>query len=307
MNKRIYIIGTGRTGSAFANELNVSGFKVNFLTSRNIQVLKDIAEVTLPLAYSEKIEKDYIDNSDIILICVQDRFISEVKSGIIESGADLSGKYFIHTSGSESSSLFSEKNFNKSFKGSMHPIQTFDRISRGNNHFLNNIYFGIEGDDECKEQMKKMISAFDSRFIEIPMDKKYLYHSACVVSSNFLVTLMNISAELLGSIGIDKSKSFEIFKPIVMKTIENISENGLVNSLTGPFERNDLETVSNHLNSIYKELPSLIPFYTLLGMETVKVAFKKETLNLNNVISMLDLMNSYVANEIKTEKNKSIN
>ena len=186
----------------------------------------------------------------------------------------------------------------------MHPIQTFNIISTENKHLLSKIYFGIEGSAECLELIKIIVKELESNVLEIPADKKFLYHSACVVSSNFLVTLMNISAELLGSIGIDKSISFEIFKPIVKNTIENISENGLVNSLTGPFERNDIETISNQLNSIYKELPSLIPFYTLLGMETVKVAFKKESINLNNVISMLDLMNSYVVNEIKTDKNK---
>ena len=90
---------------------------------------------------------------------------------------------------------------------------------------------------------------------------------------------------------------------IIEKTLSNVSENGLINSLTGPFERNELETISNHLNSINKEIPSLIPFYTLLGMETVKVAFKKESLNMKNVISLLDLMNEYIVNESGNIKN----
>ncbi|HRJ99142.1 MAG TPA: DUF2520 domain-containing protein [Ignavibacteria bacterium] len=302
MNKNVYIIGAGNAGSAFAFELNEIGFKVNFLTDRNIENVKRVSDKLLPLETSNKTEGRFIEASGIILICVQDRFIKDVINEIISTKADLKDKYFIHISGSLSSEIFPEEEFKKSYTGSMHPVQTFAALSVENNKYLSGIYFGIEGKNECIRLMKKIISNFRSEFLEIPSDKKYIYHSACVVASNFLVTLMNISAELLASIGIEKSRSFEIFRPIVMKTIENISDNGLVNSLTGPFERNDIETVSNQLNSIYKELPSLIPFYTLLGMETVKIAFRKETLNLNNVISMLDLMNTYVSNEVKNEK-----
>ncbi|MBK9333922.1 MAG: DUF2520 domain-containing protein [Ignavibacteria bacterium] len=302
MNKNVYIIGSGNAGSAFAFELSGIGYKVNFLTDRNKENIESVSGKLLPLETSVKTEGKFIEASDIVLICVQDRFVKDVINDIISTGVNISNKYFIHTSGSLSSQIFPENEFRNSYTGSMHPVQTFAKLSTDNNKYLSGIYFGIEGKSECLSLMKDIISDLRSEFLEIPPDKKYIYHSACVVASNFLVTLMNISAELLASIGIEKSRSFEIFKPIVMKTIDNISENGLVNSLTGPFERNDIETISNQLNSIYRELPSLIPFYTLLGMETVKIAFRKETLNLNNVISMLDLMNTYVSNEIKNEK-----
>ncbi|MBK6876360.1 MAG: hypothetical protein IPG99_07875 [Ignavibacteria bacterium] len=62
-------------------------------------------------------------------------------------------------------------------------------------------------------------------------------------------------------------------------------------------KENDVQTISKHLDSISGELPSLIPFYTLLGMETVRVAFRKESLNMKNVMSILDLMNEYVSKE----------
>ncbi|MEZ4689054.1 MAG: DUF2520 domain-containing protein [Ignavibacteria bacterium] len=81
--------------------------------------------------------------------------------------------------------------------------------------------------------MKQIIGALGSEFILIPAEKKYLYHSACVISSNFLVTLLNISSEVMGNLGIDKAKTFEIFKPIIENTLKNIGSDGLINSLTG--------------------------------------------------------------------------
>ncbi len=306
MKNKIYIIGTGRVGSAFAFELEGAGYKVNFLTDKNSDRLKTICKSLSVLSTSESIKREFIEASDIILICVQDRFIAEAAKEIRMTEADLSEKFFIHTSGSESTDVFPVAEFNRNNLISMHPIQTFNKISFQNNNLLKNIYFGIEGGEDAQRIAAEIIERLSSRFIEIPKEKKYLYHSACVITSNFLVTLLNISSEIIGSIGIDKSKMFEIFKPIINNTLNNISEHGLVDSLTGPFERNDVETISNHLNSINREIPSLIPFYTLLGMETVKVAFKKESLNLTNVISILDLMNEYIVNEAKLT-NKTIN
>lgn len=306
MKKNIYIIGTGKVGSAFAIELKEKGYGIRYITDRNKINLKNLTDIIKPEDYSDKIEKKFIIDSKIILICVQDRFLSNVISEIEKFNCQLSDKIFIHTSGAESTDVFNFESFDKLNTASMHPVQTFDKISIKNNHLLEKIYFGIEGGNAGKETAIGMIKDLNSSYIEIPKEKKYLYHSACVISSNFLITLLNISSEIMGSMGIDKSKTFEIFRPIIDNTLKNISEDGLINSLTGPFERNDIETISNHLNSINKELPSLIPFYTLLGMETVKVAFKKESLNLKNVISILDLMNEYIINE-SNSVSKTIN
>lgn len=306
MKEKIYIIGLGKAGSAFAHELQSKGFNISFITDKNSERLKQSEKSLNVISSSIKLEKDFINNSDIILICVQDKFIKDIVQEIESMKTDLREKYFIHTSGSETSGVFDHSSYNKEKAISMHPIQTFSKISESDENLLSNIYFGIEGGEEGIKLAEKIIEVLHSRFIIIPKEKKNLYHSACVISSNFLITLLNISAEVLSNIGIEKSKTFEIFEPIIKNTLTNISREGLINSLTGPFERNEIETISNHLNSINTELPSLIPFYTLLGMETVKVAFKKESLNMKNVISMLDLMNEYIKNESEIYK-KTVN
>lgn len=299
MSKKVYIIGAGKVGSSFAFELKDKGYSIDFITDRNTERLENISAIIHPVSYSDKIDKNFISGVDIVFICVQDRYIREIIKEISEFGTDFSEKYFILTSGSESSGLFPVDTsvFNNERTGSMHPIQTFNKISFENQNLLKNIYFGIEGKMDSIDLMKQIVGSLDSNYIIVPAEKKHLYHSASVISSNFLVTLLNISSEVMGNLGIDKKKTFEIFKPIIENTLKNIESDGLVNSLTGPFDRNDTETITNHLEIITKELPSLIPFYTLLGMETVKVAFKKESLNMKNVIALLDLMNEYISKE----------
>jgi len=301
-DKKFYIIGAGRVGSAFAIELHDAGFRIDFVTGRNPEHLDDLISRSGAITGSVKIEKDFIENSDVVIVCVQDRFIKAVANEISSFGQELKEKFFIHTSGSETSEVFSNEFFDRNNVLSMHPVQTFDKISFDNNRLLAGIYFGIEGGEAAKEVARSIVEVLGSKSFEVLSDKKHLYHSACVISSNFLVTLLSVSSEIMASIGIEKSMTFEIFRPIIEKTISNIAEKGFVDSLTGPFERNDVGTITNHLNSINAELPWLIPFYTLLGMETVKVAFKKESLNLKNVISILDLMNDYIKKEASERK-----
>ncbi len=294
----IYIIGCGKVGSAFAAELAQIGYKVAFITDSHTERIEQIEGADL-FGTSSTVNKEFIEASQVIIVSVQDKNIRDIVHSIKGLNADLSEKFFFHTSGSETSSVFDDAGISKELSASLHPIQTFMEFSKVNNNLLKNIYFGIEGGSEAVAYAEQLVVALGSKSIIIPEDRKQLYHTACVVSSNFLVTLLNVAAEFSSSVGIEKSEMFNVFRPIIEKTISNISESGLVNSLTGPFERNDVQTISKHLDSISGELPNLIPFYTLLGMETVRVAFRKESLNMKNVISILDLMNQYVVKEQK--------
>lgn len=295
--KRFYLIGCGKAGCAIAAAIANSGHEISFLTDRNSYKAKALASVVSALAYSEEIRPEYVASSDVVMVCVQDRNIPDVADTLASCGANLSGKIFLHISGSVTSGVFSERGIEPDQSASWHPIQTFSEEGTSDPGLLTGIFFGIEGGVKASQLARDLTLQLGSDFIDVPEGKKQLYHTACVAASNFLVTLLNIVAEFGGSAGIDKTNSFRVFKPIIEKTIDNVSSQGLVDSLTGPFERNDVETITKHLESISSELPSLIPFYTLLGMETVRVAFRKESLNMQNVIAILDLMNEYVAKE----------
>lgn len=297
--KRIYIVGCGKAGSAFAFELSSAGYDVGFVTDRNEHKRSLIAEKLISVKSSSEPEREFVQASDVILMCVQDRNIPDAVTQIVQTGADIAGKIFLHCSGSETSEVFEKAGINPELAASVHPIQTFMEGSTEDKSLLKGIYFGLEGGEHALNFSKEMVTSLGSNYMLIPKEKKVLYHAACVVTSNFLVTMLNVAAELTANAGVEKSEMFTIFRPIIEKTIANVAENGLVNSLTGPFERNDVQTISKHLDSISSELPSLIPFYTLLGMETVRVAFRKESLNMKNVIRILDLMNEYVVNEQK--------
>ncbi|MBX7041955.1 MAG: DUF2520 domain-containing protein [Ignavibacteria bacterium] len=301
----IHIIGFGKVGSALAYELYGNGFEVSYITDRHADDYADVDHELRETKFQSELTADSVMQSDVLIFCVQDRNIEDAAKEAVRLCGDVRGKYFIHTSGSRTSRVFIEAGAEPDYCASLHPIQTFAEVSRSSGTLLKNIYFGIEGGEKGLDYAGSLAESFGSKCIIIPGDKKHLYHAACVVASNFLVTLMNIAAEFSSEAGIPKAEMYTVFKPIVERTLDNIERDGLVNSLTGPFERNDIQTIAGHLDSISGELPSLIPFYTLLGMETVRVAFRKESLNMKNVISILDLMNDYVTGEQKLSEQLS--
>ncbi|MBK6876361.1 MAG: DUF2520 domain-containing protein [Ignavibacteria bacterium] len=236
-NKKICIIGCGKVGSAFAVELTQCGLEIGFVIDTHEMQIQEFRSLMPDAIFSSTVKEEFIEASDIIIISVQDKKIKDVVSQLMKLNVDLAGKKLFHTSGSETSSVFTDAGLNKNMVASFHPIQTFMELSTESKNLLSNIYFGIEGGENALAAADEILKRLNSKCIIIPIEKKQLYHTACVVSSNFLVTLLNVAAEFSSSVGIEKSEMFEVFRPIIEKTISNISESGLVNSLTGPFER----------------------------------------------------------------------
>ena len=56
-----------------------------------------------------------------------------------------------------------------------------------------------------------------------------------------------MAIELLKETGITEKTAYEMLEPLVKNSVNSIFSNGCKEALTGPIERNDLETVKKHL------------------------------------------------------------
>jgi len=269
----IAIIGAGKVGSSFAFELNARGFKIKYLIDENIKNLKKICSALKIKFYDTYVDRNIIQDSQIIIIAVQDSRIPALLKNF--RGIDLRNKFIFHTSGYFHSKMFKKLKVNRRFIGSFHPLQTFSNVSFSNQFLLRNIYFGIEGGTQLRELLIYLSKNLKSKYIIIKTDDKSLYHFACVFASNFLVSYLNILNGILKSTSIKPVKDIKIFYPIIERTISNIKDNGLAESLTGPFARADLEVIKGHTRSLRKELNHLIPIYKLFGREAIILAKNK--------------------------------
>jgi len=103
---------------------------------------------------------------------------------------------------------------------------------------------------------------------EVDEGDRVAYHAAASIASNFLVTLEQSAADLLGGIGVENPR--EVLAPLVRRSLENWIAGGPA-ALTGPIARGDEDTVERHRQAILQSEPGLLPLYDALAGATRKI------------------------------------
>ncbi|MCP2606644.1 DUF2520 domain-containing protein, partial [Candidatus Aminicenantes bacterium AC-708-I09] len=137
----------------------------------------------------------------------------------------------------------------KAFVASFHPIQSFSQKRPIEDKFKG-IYFGLEGDKEALNLAKRIVEKLEAKYLIISKENKALYHTACVITSNFLLVLLDIATGLLEEAGVPKDLTFNSLLPLVKGTLENTEKYGIKKSLTGPLVRGDSETIHAHIEAL---------------------------------------------------------
>lgn len=211
-----------------------------------------------------------VSDSDIIFITTPDNVINSVCEEII-SLQNLKGKFFCHCSGSLSSKVLSKINNYGAYTYSLHPLWAFsDKFTSYKN--FQNAYFALEGTQSKISTMEQFISTLDNNYFLLSSENKSLYHAATVSVSNFVLALIKQASDYLKLCGVDDESAMKALKPLILNNINNINNNGLLNSLTGPIERGDSETIIAHLNSIPQED---IDLYKNLSIKLLNLAKQK--------------------------------
>ncbi|WP_244835116.1 DUF2520 domain-containing protein [Clostridium sp. BJN0001] len=100
------------------------------------------------------------------------------------------------------------------------------------------------------------------------------YHLSNVFASNLVLSLLDISARYLESLGLNENDALDALFPLIEGNIESIHKNGFVNSLTGPVARGDIETVKKHIEVLNNEDKCL---YNLLSLNLLKLVEKRDS------------------------------
>lgn len=292
--KKICIIGAGKVGSAFFHSLRESGYDIRYIFDSNNIRLKKIISGSKNVKAGKKITRESLSESDVIVFAVQEKKLKSAIGECRKFNLDLSAKIIFHLSGIETSGLFGSLKHNAMNTGSFHPLQTFNNISYKYSNILSNIYFGIEGGKNALKYFREICKCLKSDFVIIPKDKKILYHSSCVIASNFLVSHFNVLSKISGELFKNRKIGVEIYKPIIMTTLDNIFNQGIDDSLTGPFERGDISTIKLHLKYFKEKLPYLAYYYILFGLETTNLSLQKKSITKKEAGEIEKLLLKYI-------------
>ncbi len=269
---KVGIIGAGKVGiSVGLYFFNTDEFEISGYYSKSLDSIKYASKVTNSAQFNN-LEK-LVNKSDILIITTPDDSISEVWEKV--SHFNIQNKIICHCSGSLSSEIF----FDISSKGahgcSLHPLMA---ISSKENSYkdMNNTFFTLEGDKKAIEVIEKLLISKNNQYKIIHTMDKTKYHLASVFLSNLVLSLGNISLGLLEEYGFDEKDALNAFSSLAIGNLKNFFEKGVVDSITGPVERNDIGTIENHLKSISSDnYIDVDKIYRLLSLEIIKVAEKK--------------------------------
>lgn len=246
------------------NNIELSGY-----FSKNINSAIEASEFTKSNYF--RTIRECVENSDCIFITTPDGEISKIWNEIKE--CNINGKIICHTSGVLSTNVFDENLKFGADVYSIHPMYPFANKYESYKN-LKEATFSIEGNGPKKEQVLKLMDKLGNFYFEIDSSKKGLYHLSAVNVSNLFVGLCNNSVEYLKSMGLSEKESLDALKPLVCENVKNIFNKGIKESLTGPIERGDIETVKKHISSMPKED---VLGYIELCKSVLKVAKLKNT------------------------------
>jgi len=231
------IVGSGRAGGSIAAAAQRAGIEVSLL-GRGAGADLD---------------------RTCVLLCVPDSEIAAAAAAVASGGGrpDLVG----HVSGATSlEALEAASPVIGSF--SIHPLQTLpDR-----NADLAGAPAAVAGSTaEARRTATALAEALGMVPFEVSEDDRVAYHAAASIASNFLVTLEQSAADLLGAVGVEHPR--QVLAPLVRRSLENWIADGPA-ALTGPIARGDESTVRRHREALSARQPGLLPLYDAMAEAT---------------------------------------
>lgn len=235
-------IGAGKVGFSLGKYLTEKGQKVSGYFSEIYEDAIEAAEFTKSKGY--KNIGELVEDSDVLFVTVSDGQIESVWNQLKEN--HISNKIVCHTSGALSSEVFSDIAGYESYGYSIHPLFAVSNKYQSYKE-LSNSYFTIEGSPEKLGDIRELFESFGNNVCVISKEDKVKYHSAAAMASNLVAGLIGLSETLLKECGFDDESAHKALSPIIRGNIEHIIDDGVINALTGPIERNDVDTVKKHL------------------------------------------------------------
>lgn len=263
----IGIIGAGKVGCsmgkyAVQHRISVSGYY-----SKTKQSAMEAAELTRTECFEDL--TDIILASDTLWIATPDDSIREVWDCIAKY--DIQDYIICHFSGSLSSDVFSGIEKKKAHPCSIHPIYAFSDKNTSYQK-LNEAYFTIEGDDYAVEHMTVLLQKMGNHVTRIKPQRKALYHSAASLVSNHVLGVIHAGIQTMEDCGFTREEAYQALTPLILNNVQNACEKGCREALTGPIERNDVETVDRHLAALTGTAKDI---YESIGSELVIMAKEK--------------------------------
>lgn len=293
---RVAIVGAGRVGTVLGRVLVEEGARVTAVVSRTRSSARLAAAYLGCRTYADAMTA-IPPQTDIVFITTPHDAVPAVAATLARlEELDFGRMGVCHASGMLTAAVLRPLEERGAAVFSFHPLQTFPRgfspkrivpSARG-------IWYGADGSRAALRKARRLARALRGRVLEIPPEARELYHAACVVASNHLTALLAAVAVMGVSIRGKPGASLDPFRPIVEATIANVFATSPADALSGPVARGGVETVARHLAAVRTFVPSLLPYYTRMTLETARLAVARGSLTGERRAALEELVASYM-------------
>lgn len=270
------IIGCGKAGSVLAFLWNQEGiFEIGGVLTRTLDSASHaVNKIGAGRAVSSF---DDLGGAELFMIAVPDQQIKNVAARLAASGVVGSQSTVFHLSGALESSVLAEAGLARARVASVHPLRSFAEFDKSIADF-GGTWCGFEGCAEIQSQLESAFENIGARMFLIEPNSKLLYHSASVITSNYVNALVDAALSTYQLAGIHRDIAQELIKPILRNTCENILATDPGTALTGPIARGDWQIVSKELEQLESVDRRLADVYRAMARATLALAKSKKLL-----------------------------
>lgn len=249
----VVIIGTGNVAAVISVMIRATQHKLLQVAGRDI--LK-----AGKLAFSAGAEASFLDrvrtDAELYIIAVADTALPEVAQKLHVAGV------VVHTAGAVTKDVLAGTSAEY---GVLYPLQSL----RANLNDLPPVPFLIDGNSE--KSIAKIAAFAGSLGHQVAVaddDKRLKLHTAAVFVNNFSNYLFTVASDFCKREGLD----FSLLFPLIEETVCRLRIHDPADVQTGPAIRNDLSTISRHLQ-VLNNYPEMSELYAMLteGIRRYKV------------------------------------
>ncbi len=230
MTMKISIIGAGNVATNLALAFKKAGHEIVQIYNRSDDAGKELAH-TVAASFTSDVS-DLLD-AEVYIMAVKDDVIAEIAEQL-----KLGDKIVAHTSGTNSKDLLKAAS---SKTGIFYPLQTMKKHSKVD---FKNVPVLIEGSDEATvDKLEALAKTISQNVHRVDEEQRKWIHVAAVFANNFTNHIYGVSESILLGHGLP----FDILKPLIYRSIENLQQNSPAELQTGPAARGDMQTIEKHL------------------------------------------------------------
>lgn len=260
------LIGAGRLGRVIAKALLDSGkAALGAVCNAHFHKAREaIRQLGSGVAVPHLLD---LPPADLTFITTPDDQILQLAKQLAEQGILRPGSTVVHCSAVLSTTALAPLKAKGCHLASFHPLKAFAKGTRAKQVFQG-CDCSIEGDEQAVQLVSALFNPLGVRMIRLEAAAKSTYHAAAVIAANYLVTLAATAIELFEEAGISADLAKQLTTQLMGSSLTNIQQTKrLSHALTGPLQRGDLNTVSQHLTALSK--PSTKTLYRSAALATL--------------------------------------